>query len=59
MALDWFAGALPGEPVVPRTQPANDRAMRVAERLGTEVERFEEYGVEHWRGVWSWSTPSG
>jgi RimJ/RimL family protein N-acetyltransferase len=53
-ALDWFAGALPGEPVVLCTQTANDRSMRLAARLGfTEVERFEEYGAEQWFGVWS------
>ena len=33
-ALDWFAGALPEEPVVLTTQTANDRAMRVAAKLG-------------------------
>ena len=59
-ALDWFAGALPGEPVVLRTQTANDRSMRLAAKLGfTEVERFEEYGAEQWFGVWSSVTPSG
>lgn len=53
-ALDWFAGALPGEPVVLCTQTANDRSMRLAAKLGfTEVERFEEYGAEQWFGVWS------
>jgi len=53
-ALGWFAGALPGEPVVLCTQTANDRAMRVAAKLGfTEVERFEDYGAEQWFGVWS------
>ncbi|WP_020667700.1 GNAT family N-acetyltransferase [Amycolatopsis nigrescens] len=53
-ALDWFAGALPGEPVVLCTQAANDRSMRLAAKLGfTEVERFEEYGAEQWFGVWS------
>src|SRR3954452_2950850 len=51
-ALDWFAGALPGEPVVLRTQTANDRAMRLAAKLGfAEVARFEEYGAEQWLGV--------
>lgn len=51
-ALDWFAGALPGEPVVLCTQTANDRSMRLAAKLGfTEVERFEEYGAEQWFGV--------
>jgi RimJ/RimL family protein N-acetyltransferase len=58
-ALDWFAGALPSEPVVLCTQTANDRSMRLAARLGfTEVERFEEYGAEQWFGVWSPVTPS-
>ncbi|WAZ26238.1 GNAT family N-acetyltransferase [Streptomyces cinnabarinus] len=51
-ALDWFTDALPGEPVVLTTQTANDRAMRLAAKLGfTEVERFEEYGAEQWFGV--------
>jgi RimJ/RimL family protein N-acetyltransferase len=59
-ALDWFADALPGEPVVLCTQTANDRAMRLAAKLGfTEVERFEEYGAEQWFGVWSSVSPSG
>ncbi|MFE1871667.1 GNAT family N-acetyltransferase [Streptomyces sp. NPDC059496] len=50
--LDWFADAHPGEPVVLCTQTANDRAMRLAAKLGfTEVERFEEYGAEQWFGV--------
>ncbi|MFE3142944.1 GNAT family N-acetyltransferase [Streptomyces scopuliridis] len=53
-ALDWFANALPSEPVVLCTQTANDRSMRLAAKLGfTEVERFEEYGAEQWFGVWS------
>ncbi|WKU42886.1 GNAT family N-acetyltransferase [Streptomyces sp. VNUA116] len=59
-ALDWFANALPGEPVVLCTQTANDRAMRLAAKLGfTEVERFQEYGAEQWFGIWSSDTPSG
>jgi len=59
-ALGWFAGALPGEPVVLCTQTANDRSMRLAAKLGfTEVERFEEYGAEQWFGVWSTVTPPG
>ena len=59
-ALGWFAGALPGEPVVLCTQTANNRAMRQAAKLGfTKVERFEEYGAEQWFGVWSPVTPSG
>ena len=58
-ALDWFADALPSEPVVLCTQTANDRAMRLAAKLGfTEVERFEEYGAEQWFGMWSPVTPS-
>ncbi len=53
-ALGWFAGALPGEPVVLCTQTANDRSMRLAAKLGfTEVERFTEFGAEQWFGVWS------
>ncbi|MEV7000923.1 GNAT family N-acetyltransferase [Streptomyces sp. NPDC093982] len=56
-ALAWFAGVLPGEPVVLCTRTANDRAMRLAAKLGfTEVERFEEYGAEAWFGVWSSGT---
>lgn len=59
-ALDWCADVLPGEPVVLCTQSVNDRAMRLAAKLGfTEVERFEEYGAEQWFGVWSPATPSG
>ncbi|WP_225800303.1 GNAT family N-acetyltransferase [Streptomyces sp. NK15101] len=53
-ALDWHADALPGEPVVLSTQTANERAMRLAAKLGfTEVDRFEEYGAEQWFGAWS------
>ena len=53
-ALEWFAGALPGEPVVLYTQTANTRSMRLAARLGfTERERFQAYGAEQWFGVWS------
>ncbi len=59
-ALDWFADALPGEPVVLCTQIANDRSMRLAAKLGfTEVERFEEFGAEQWFGVRSSVTQSG
>ncbi|WP_326694558.1 MULTISPECIES: GNAT family N-acetyltransferase [unclassified Streptomyces] len=51
-ALDWFTGALPGEPVVLITQTANSRSMRLAAKLGfTEVQRYEEYGAEQWLGV--------
>jgi RimJ/RimL family protein N-acetyltransferase len=58
-ALEWTVGALPGEPVVLRTQTANDRSMRLVAKLGfTELERFEEYGAEQWFGVWSSVTPS-
>lgn len=52
-ALDRFADTHPGEPVVLCTQTANDRALRLAAKLGfTEVERFEEFGAEQWFGVW-------
>ncbi|MER6315444.1 GNAT family N-acetyltransferase [Streptomyces sp. NPDC001581] len=58
-ALDWFADAQPGEPVVLTTQAANNRALHVAKKLGfTEVERFEEFGAEQWFGVWSSAKPS-
>jgi hypothetical protein len=34
--------------------------MRLAAKLGfAELERFEEYGGEHWFGVWSSVTASG
>ncbi|MFB7532169.1 GNAT family N-acetyltransferase [Streptomyces sp. NPDC056178] len=57
-ALAWFADVLPGEPVVLRTQTANERSMRLAAKLGfTEVERYEDYGVEQWFGVWTSVTP--
>ena len=50
-ALGWFAGVLPGEPVVLFTQTANVRSMRLAAKLGfTEVERFEAYGAKQWFG---------
>ncbi|WP_030592023.1 MULTISPECIES: GNAT family N-acetyltransferase [Streptomyces] len=59
-ALGWFAGAVPGEPVVLCTQTANVRAMRLAATLGfIEVERFEEFGAEQWFGARSSVTPSG
>ncbi|WP_055598596.1 GNAT family N-acetyltransferase [Streptomyces aureus] len=59
-ALDWFAGARPGEPVVLSTQSANDRAMRLAAKLGfTEVERYEEYGADQWFGVRPSATRAG
>lgn len=51
-ALDWFSGALPGEPVVLTTQTANVRSVRLATRLGfVETARFEAYGAEQWFGV--------
>lgn len=53
-ALDWFAGALPGAPVMLTTQTANVRSMRLAAKLGfIEVERFEAYGADQWFGMWS------
>ncbi|MFD7718064.1 GNAT family N-acetyltransferase [Streptomyces sp. NPDC059814] len=59
-ALDWFADALPGEPVVLCAQTANHRSVNLAAKLGfTEVERFEEYGAEQWFGVRPAGTPSG
>ena len=59
-ALGWFAGALPGEPVVLFTQTANARSMRLAAKLGfTEVERFEAWGAEQWLGIRSPVPPSG
>lgn len=58
-ALEWFAGALPGEPVVLATQTANVRSMHLAGKLGfIEVERFEAYGAQQWFGMWSPVTPS-
>jgi RimJ/RimL family protein N-acetyltransferase len=59
-ALDWFAGALPGEPVVLYTQTANVRSMRLAAKLGfSELERFQAYGAEQWFGVRPPARPSG
>jgi RimJ/RimL family protein N-acetyltransferase len=50
--LAWFARTLPGEPVVLRTQLANEASMRLAAKLGfTEVARFEEYGAAQWFGA--------
>jgi RimJ/RimL family protein N-acetyltransferase len=58
--LDWFAGAVPGEPAVLATQTANIRSMRLAAKLGfIEAGRFEDYGAEQWFGMWSPITPSG
>ena len=57
-ALDWFADALPGVPVVLYTQTANARSMRLAAKLGfTEVQRFEKWDAEQWMGEWSPVTP--
>ncbi|MFC9179518.1 GNAT family N-acetyltransferase [Streptomyces globisporus] len=51
-ALDWFAAALPGEPVVLCTRIANAPSVRLALKLGfTEVTRFEEFGAEQWFGA--------
>ena len=59
-ALNWFATAHPGEPVLLCTQTANDRSMRLAAKLGfTEVERFEAWDAEQWLGLRSPVTPSG
>ncbi len=56
--LGWFGDALPGEPVLLCTQTANDRAMRLAAKLGfTEVQRYEAWGAEQWMGLWSPVTP--
>jgi RimJ/RimL family protein N-acetyltransferase len=57
-ALHWCARALPGDPVVLTTQTANERSLRLAEKLEfTEVQRFEEWDAEQWFGVWSPQTP--
>jgi len=59
-ALGWFAGAVPGEPVVLLTQTANTPSMRLAARLGfVEVERFEAYGAEQWFGTWTPDAATG
>ncbi|GAA3499164.1 hypothetical protein GCM10019016_102920 [Streptomyces prasinosporus] len=51
-ALDRFADALPGEPVVLRAQTADNRSMRLAAEPGsTEVERSEGAGAEQRFGV--------
>ncbi|MEY9872159.1 RimJ/RimL family protein N-acetyltransferase [Streptacidiphilus sp. MAP12-33] len=57
--LGWYSDARPGEPVVLRTQTANDRSMRLAAKLGfTEVRHFQAWGAEQWMGVRSARTPS-
>ena len=59
-ALDWFAGALPGEPVVLTTQTANTSSMRLVAKLGfTEADRFQQYGAEQWFGIRSPAPLSG
>jgi RimJ/RimL family protein N-acetyltransferase len=59
-ALNWFAGALPGEAVVLLTQTANAPSMRLAARLRfVEVERFEAYGAEQWFGTWTPAAATG
>jgi RimJ/RimL family protein N-acetyltransferase len=59
-ALGWFDDALPGEPVVLKTQTANTRSMRLAAKLGfAEVERFDAWGAEQWLGLRPPVTPSG
>ncbi len=59
-ALAWAAEALAGEPVVLCTQTANDRAMRLAKRLGfIELERFDEFGAEQWFAARSSAAPTG
>ncbi|MEU0474870.1 GNAT family N-acetyltransferase [Streptomyces olivaceus] len=54
-ALDWFDGALPGEPVVLATRTAGVGSMRLAAKPGfTGVERFRAWGAEQWRGAEQW-----
>jgi RimJ/RimL family protein N-acetyltransferase len=51
-ALGWLDDAIPGEPVVLKTQTANARSMRLAAKLGfTEVERYQAWGAEQWLGL--------
>ena len=58
-ALGWLEDALPGEPVVLKTQTANSRSMRLAAKLGfTEVERYQAWGAEQWLGLRSPVTSS-
>ncbi|MGW2340886.1 GNAT family N-acetyltransferase [Streptomyces sp. NPDC001661] len=59
-ALDWFADAFLGEPVLLTTQTANTGSMRLAARLGfTEVERFEAWDAEQWLGRRPPAVPAG
>ncbi|MFD8571562.1 GNAT family N-acetyltransferase [Streptomyces sp. NPDC059639] len=56
--LDWFDGHHPGATVSLRTQTANTRSLRLAEKLGFgEAGRYEEWGAEQWLGVWSRVSP--
>ena len=51
-ALDWCAGALPGEPVV-LMHPDRQPSRCASRKLGfSELERFEEFGAEQpsWSG---------
>ncbi|MEU2578681.1 GNAT family N-acetyltransferase [Streptomyces anulatus] len=58
-ALDWLEGVLPGEPVVPATQIANVRSMRLVAKLGfTEAVRFRAWGADQWLGLRTPVTPS-
>ncbi|QKV90777.1 GNAT family N-acetyltransferase [Streptomyces sp. NA02950] len=59
-ALDWSPAHFPASRWCSAPRPLNDRAMRLAAKVGfTEVERFEEYGAEEWFGLWFSVTPSG
>lgn len=52
-ALDWFAGAYPGEAVALYTQTANLPSMRLAAKLGfVELRRFVKWDAEQWAGRW-------
>ncbi|NBE95649.1 GNAT family N-acetyltransferase [Nonomuraea sp. KC401] len=58
-ALGWLDEVLPGESVVLTTQTANVGSIRLAAKLGfTEVERFQDWGVEQWLGLRSPVVPS-
>jgi RimJ/RimL family protein N-acetyltransferase len=57
-AIEWFATAFPGEPLVLCTQVANERSMRLAAKLGfIEAERFDQHGARQWFGVLPAVTP--
>lgn len=52
--IDWTATTFPAEPIVLCTQVANERSMRLAQRVGfVEHERFEQFGAEQWFGVFN------